>query len=224
MDNNYEYKNIRELFQLDKPVGLSEEHIDKIRQQFKGLPKALENYYRLCGGCKDMNSAQDFLLAPEKKYGYTSIEKFVYPGYCSFYIENQCVYICGIKQSDIHQEDPEVYMTYDNGKTWEPINDTVSQFLISHAYMNAVFSMEYMTEDFYQITSNQIKQLSEHFSLVENAKSNSNNGMQFFQPYDDTVIMVTYSNDDLGELCYSSRDERHFDEINKIIYNILGIE
>ncbi|ORX85167.1 hypothetical protein BCR32DRAFT_290835 [Anaeromyces robustus] len=224
MDNKYEYKNIRELFQLDQPEGLSKEYIERIRQQFNGLPKALENYYKLCGGCKDMNSAQNFLLAPDKKYGYTSIDKFIYPGYCPFYIENQCVNIWGIKQSDINQENPEVYITQDNGKTWEPTNDSVSQFLISQAYMNALFSMEYSTEEFYRITSNQIKQLSKQFSFVEDAKSNINNGIQFLQPYEDTIIIIINSNDEIGDLCYSSRSEKHFNEINKIIYTILGIE
>ncbi len=220
---NDNYQNIRELFHLNAPCPLPDDQIEKIRKQFGAIPKALEDYYRLCGGCEEMNSTQDFLLTPDGRYGHYQLEKFSYPEYCVFYAENQCVSEWAVKKSDLNQENPPVYTTYDNAETWLKTGDSVSQFLTSEAYMQAVLLKEYSNEEFYEILPEQISVLAEKFPRA-NADSNLYGGVQFFQPYPDTVIMVLYNTDEDFSLLYSSDSEEHFEEIDSTIAEILGLE
>jgi len=219
----YEYKNIRELFHLDQPSPLPDEQIEQIRKQFGSIPEALENYYRLCGGCTEMNGTQDFLVTPDGRYGHYFLEKFGYPDYCVFYVENQCVSEWAIKKADLNQENPPVYESYDNGETWLKTTDSVSQFLISEAYMQAVFSYEYSSEEFYEITPEQIQILAEKFPRTD-ADSDLYHGVQFFQPYPDAIIMILYNNGEVFDLLYSSESEEHFEELDQMISEILELE
>ena len=218
---NDNYQNIRELFHLDAPCPLPEEDIEQIRKQFGAIPKALETYYHLCGGCPEMNSTQDFLLTPNGRYGNYHLKEFGYPEYCVFYVENQCVSEWAVKKSDLNQENPPVYETYDNGETWHKTCDSVSDFLISEAYMQSAFSKEYSNEEFYEITNEQIQILAEKFPRAD-ADSDLYHGVQFFQPYPDTVIMILYNDETYSDLLYSSDSEEHFEEIDSMISEILG--
>ena len=220
---NDNYQNIRELFHLDVPCPLPDEQIEQIRKQLGAIPKTLEDYYRLCGGCPEMNGTQDFLLTPNGRYGYYHLEKFNYPDYCVFYVENQCAAEWAFKKSDRNQENPPVYETYDSGETWKKTADSVSQFLISEAYMQAVFSKEYTNEEFYPVTPEQIQILAGKFPRAD-ADSDLYLGVQFFQPYPDTVIMILYNDETYSDLLYSSDSEEHFEKIDSMISEILGFE
>ncbi len=226
---NYAYQNIRELFHLTEPSPLPEHQIEQIREHFGAIPKALEDYYRLCGGCAEMNSTQDSLLTPDGKYHgmrkktKNFMQNWNYPDYCVFYVENQCASEWAFKKSDRNEENPPVYETYDSGETWKKTADSVSQFLTSEAYMQAVFSKEYTTEEFYPITPEQIQLLAGKFPRAD-AGSDLYLGVQFFQPYPDTVIMILYNDETYSDLLYSSDSEEHFEEIDSIISEILGFE
>ncbi len=219
---NDNYQNICELFHLDVPSPLPDEQTEQIRKHFGAIPKALESYYRLCGGCEEMNATQDFLVTPDGRYGHYQLEKFNCPDYCVFYVENQCCSEWAVKKSDLNQDNPPVYVTH-NEKEWFKVCDTVSQFLISQAYMQAVFSKEYSNEEFYEITKEQVRLLAENFTHAD-ADSDLYLGVQFFQPYPDTVIMVLYNTEENFNLLYSSDSEEHFEEIDSIISEILGFE
>lgn len=86
----YTYEEICRLFDLYAPVPLPEEQIIEIRKYFGKIPKALENYYRICGGCEVINSAQDYLLTADGRYCY-KLQNWNYTDYSVFYVENQCV-------------------------------------------------------------------------------------------------------------------------------------
>ncbi len=217
----YTYSELRELFQLTEPAPLSEGEIDKICKHFGAIPQALEDYYRTCGNCTEMNSSQDFLLTPDGKYHY-KLERWNYKRYSVFYVENQCVSVWGIKKSDLGLENPPVYETY-NGRTWYKTCDTVSQFLISQAYLQAVFSFKHSIEEFYPINSEQLDQIAGHFPHT-NADSSLYTGVRFFQPYSDTVIAVLSNGENNYELLYSSMNEEHFAEVDSFITNLLESE
>jgi len=219
---NYDYQNICDLFSLKTPNPLPEKQITEIRKYFGAIPKALEDYYILCGGCRDMNSAQDFLLTPDGIYSYKLKTCNNYPDYCVFYVENQCCCEWAIKKSDLNLENPPVYETYD-GKTWYKICDSVSQFLISHAYLQAVFSFEYSSEEFYDADLKQADEIIKKFPHVD-ADSLLYTGVKFLQPYSDTVIAVMNNGDDNFLILYSSESEQHFEEIDNIILEILGLD
>lgn len=226
---DYDYRAIRKLFQLTKPTGLSEELIQKIRDILQEkIPKSLENYYRLCGGCKEMNSAQDYLITPDGRYGISfPPQNFPNPEFFAFYAENQYVCIWGFKKAEaLAEDDPKVYESLDDGETWQPTNYTISQNLISHALMHFVFSVEYFCEDLYYISKEQINQLKEQILSMEQGRVYQFSNDQYLQPYDDTVIMIQcdHTVNEEGDLYFSSRDEQHFKATEKLIYNIIGLE
>lgn len=225
---NFNYKKICDLFQLKEPSPLPEEEIEKIRSCFGEIPKALEEYYKFCGGCEAMNSAQDFLLTTDGRYGDYLLKDFEFPEYYGFYTENQCVCVWAVKKSDLNQENPPVYASWDvfgeddmpnqNSDIWHKTSDSISEFLIAHAYLHAAFSMPYSIEEFCEADAEQAEQIAEAFPLTANAD------MQFSAPYDDTVIAVLRQEEDYFLVIYSSWDEAHFEEIDKIMSEILGIE
>jgi len=218
---NYDYQNVLELFGLETPVPLPKDQIEKIRGIFGGIPKALEDYYRTCGGCIDMNSAQDFLVTPDGIYYYRT-ENFDYDDYCVFYAENQCVSEWAVKKSDLNLENPPVYESY-GGETWEKTDDSLYQSLVSHAYLQGAFSLEYSSEEFYEADTEQVSKIAEKFSHIS-ADSSLYTGVKFFLPYPDTVIAVLNNDDDSYLIIYSSRTEQHFSETDSIISEILGFE
>ncbi|MBR1824093.1 MAG: hypothetical protein IJ779_07660 [Ruminococcus sp.] len=217
------YSDIQALFGLDEPCPLTDKQIADIREHFGGLPKTLETYYQLCGGCEPMNSAQDFLLTADKQYGNYDLKRWNYDDYCVFYVENQCVSVWAFKKSDIDKDDPPVYETYDDGKTWYETCGKMSKFLISHAYLHAVFSFEVCDEDFFEADEEQVQEIAEKFPHA-NADSQLYTGVQFYQPYPDTVISVMKNGEDGYQVMFASQDEEHYDEIADILYDIFGYE
>ena len=215
------YNDICELFSLDEPAPLTNEQIADIKDYFGGLPKALEAYYRQCGGCEEMNSAQDFMLTADGTYHY-KLKDWESGEYCVFYVENQCVSVWAFKKSDIGEDDPPVYETYDN-KTWHKTCDKLSKFLISHAYFHAVMSFEVSDEDYYEADEEQVEAIAERFPHAD-ADSGLYTGVKFYQPYTDTVISVMSIGDGEYQVMFSSQDEEHFEETADILYEILGIE
>ena len=230
---NFKYQKIMDLFQLKEPSPLPEEEISRIKNCFGEIPKALEEYYRLCGGCEDMNSAQDFLLTTDGRYGDYLLEDFEFPEYYGFYTENQCVSVWAVKKSDLNQENPPVYETYDifgeddmpnqSSDIWHKTSDSISEFLIAHAYLHAAFSMPYSNEEFYEANVEEVNQIAEAFPHAD-ADSLLFTGVQFFQPYEDTVIAVLHQEEEYFLVIYSSWNEAHFQEIDKIMSKIFGIE
>jgi len=216
------YLELCKLFGLDAASPLSDKQIEEIREYFGGLPKALESYYRICGGCSGMNSAQDFLLTADKTYHY-DLKKWECGDYCVFYVENQCVSVWAFKKSDIDKDDPPVYETYDNGKTWFETCDRLSQYLISHAYLNAVFSFEYSDEDVIEADESHAKAIAEEFPHVD-ADSGLYTGVKFYQPFDDTVIAVMNNGEEGYQVFFASRDEDHLEETADILYPLCGYE
>jgi len=220
---NYDYETIRELFGLNEPDGLPEEQIEIIRKHFGAIPKALENYYRLCGGCANMNASQDFLLTPDRRYGYYLLEAFNYPGYCVFYVENQCVSEWAVKTSDLHQENPPVYATNDGGQTWYPVCEHVSLFLTAQGYLQASFSLPYSSEDFFDMTKEQTAKFADYFHHVGADIHLYNNDIQFFR-YGRALLVVMESNDAYDFVWYASDDENNFEQTEKIIDSLIDEE
>ena len=219
---NFKYKNIRALFHLDEPAPLPDEQIQKIRESFGSIPKSLEAYYQLCGDCEEMNSTQDFLLVPDNRYAY-HFDKFNYPDYCVFYVENQCVSEWAFKKSDANQDDPPVYATYDDGKTWHKTCDSVAQFLTAQAYLQRVFSYPYGFEDFLEADTDQTSEILDKFPPAI-SDSTLYNGMWFLQPYPDTIIAVMHNHEGIFDVFYSSESERHFEEIDALLSELLNPE
>ncbi|MGX8774282.1 MAG: hypothetical protein ACSW8G_04405 [Bacillota bacterium] len=216
------YKDICDLFELDGAEPLTDRQIEDIREYFGGLPKALESYYRTCGGCREMNASQDFLLTADGTYQY-KLKTWDYDDYCVFYVENQCVSVWAFRKADVHKDDPPVFETYDDGKTWFETCDRVSRFLVSHAYLHAAFSFEVSSGEFIEVDGAQAQMIAERFPHAD-ADSGLYSGVRFYRPYPDTVVALMKNGDDGFIALVSSRDEEHFDETDDIIYGITESE
>ena len=216
------YKDICELFHLTEPNSLPEKQIQEIQEYFGAIPKALLEYYRLCGGCRDMNASQDFLLTPDGRYGHYRMKNFDNKNYCTFYVENQCVSSWAIKKEDLIKENPPVYETLDD-ENWHKLCDSVSEFLISQAYMQRTFSFAYSTEEFFYLTQEQLQILAENFPHV-NADSDLYMGVKFFQPYKDTLLMILKDDEEIFMGLCASENEQHFETVMNKIDKILDFE
>ena len=217
----WDYQNICELFQLTRPEPLPEEQIQQIQALFGTIPEALLAYYRLCGGCQSMNATQDALLTPDGRYLHYRIQNFKYEEYCAFYVENQCCFIWAIKKEDLTKSNPPVYETQDD-ENWYQVCSSVSEFLISQAYVQRTFSFTYSCEEFYMITQEQADLLAEKFPPAD-ADSELYTGVKFFQPYEDALIMLIKDDEEFSCL-WSSEAEQHFEKMTEQICEILGFE
>ena len=169
-----------------------------------------------------MNSAQDFLMTADKMYGHADLKKCKYDDYCVFFIENQGVSEWAFKKSDIDKDDPPVYETYD-GSEWFETCDKMSKFLISHAYFHAVLSFECTDEDFFEADEEQVQEIAERFPHAD-ADSGLYTGVQFYQPYPDTVISVMKDGEGGYQVMFASKDEEHFEETVDFLYELFGVE
>lgn len=91
--------------------GCSSEQIQQAEQRLgKPLPQLLRVFYEKFG-CHPLNQVHNRLIKPEL------LEPDV-NGLVCFYEENQDVVLWAIQIADFYEDDPIVYESYDNGKTW----------------------------------------------------------------------------------------------------------
>ena len=215
----YEYNELRELFDLNEPVGWSSEVISSLKAEYGSLPEALEDYYRLCAGCDELasNPAGDYLM-PADKVGMCK-EK----GYYVFFSENQSVSFWGIKLTDMDKLDPPVYETYDGGE-WFPTGESLWRFLISQGYLCAVTSgLEYAVEDYLEADEEQADDIRRSFEHIEYADSGIYQGAQFYRINEDSYLAL------MPEKCgslvmFASKSEEGFEAAENAVLPLLDID
>lgn len=98
------------------------------------LPAALREWYQLAGKRREIWSVQDLFLSPEELGITRNNDAETGDQFLSFYHENQCVVLWGIKVPDLSQEDPPVYLL-----DWRPDDSgnppseapTISEFALA---------------------------------------------------------------------------------------------
>ena len=215
------YSDIMKLHGLSEPMPLEDDQIEGVRKFFGAIPKSLETYYRLCGGCETMNSTQDILLTPDGRYG-SDLENWDTDDYFIFYAENQCVSIWGFRAEDAEKDDPEVF-EFPDMETPEPLNITLSHFLRSEAFMQAAFSFEETSEEFFNVTPEQIDAVAKLYP-ESNAGSSLYMGVRFFQPFPDTLIMVVCADEDEAQFYFASQSGEHYDAVSEALSGIIDFE
>ena len=203
---------IKKLFCIESNCGYSENDLNYWIEKYDTMPKVLKEYYMEVGKHHKLNNTQDFLIPPAQFEEYADTE------YLVFYSENQGASLWGIKKSDVEKDNPPVYENYGD-EEWFLTANSLSQFLLSMAYLQAVFSMEYANEECVDITEEQHRAISNYFSSKQ-ADSDLYTGVSFYGNHDDTVIVVM-KNHDYYILMYSSNSELHFDEMDRAIEQIL---
>lgn len=202
---------IKRLFNITEQCGYEISELEVIKNIFGNLPEVFIDYYTELGKDDRLNATQDYLVHPEK-FKYLKNNE-----YLIFYCENQCVCVWGIHKDDLNKKNPPVYISYDQN-TWEKESDTLTDFLLAFAHLQAVFALEYGTEEFRTISNQDVELINNNFKRKP-LELQGWLGIRFFGDYDDSVIAVM-NNGDKFDLIYSSGDKGHFEEMDKVLSDI----
>jgi hypothetical protein len=132
-----EFKEIKTLFNIQgNSHGFSEEEITECEQYLgKRLPEVLRQYYLQLGKNNEINHTQDNLVLPSELEVYED-------GFVIIYKENQVVWEAGVKYSDFEQENPTVFLSYDQ-ENWDFEIGNLYNFLTAESFLQALFAMPF---------------------------------------------------------------------------------
>jgi len=195
---------IRDLFGITSDCGYPASAMQPWLAKYGAVPVVLAEYYTTLGAHKALNQTQDALVIPDtNKPVFYRMSDNMDDNYLVFYVENQAVTIWGVKASDVTQDDPPVYGC-SGGDDWYLTAGSVSQFLTSQAHMQAAFSYEYSSEEFWTVSDQQAAIIADLFPS-KNADSQLYTGVRFYgEP--GTVIMLM-QNDDQWDMLFSTQNE-----------------
>ena len=213
----FDYKDIRELFDISSPMGWDEDIMTELEKEYGSIPAALMDYYRTCAGCQKLalNLACNYLM-PANKVGICREE-----GYYVFFSENQSVSLWGIKLSDMDKPDPAVYEKFDGGE-WFNTEESLSKFLTFEGYMTAIADgLTFSTEDYYDADEEQVKDLRDTFQHIENTNSRIYDGTEIFRVNEDSYLAVMPY--EVGAaVMFASKSKEGFDAAQKAVLPLLG--
>lgn len=203
------FEAIRKLYDIyDDKFACSEKDIRINENRLKlRFPETLKKYYINFGKNEQLNNTQDNLLSLDKIYIINS--------YLVFYAENQYVAVWGIKLSDLHLENPPVYISYDE-KEWILESKNLSDYFISMAYLQSIFALEYNAHAL-SLEEKRQKFVQENWEKVGNTLSIWN--VSFYQNSFNEVIAIM-QNEDQFDIFVATKTEKQFEEIE----NKLNIE
>lgn len=175
---------IRQLFEVyDNAYGYTEEEltVQESRLDIK-LPAALRAYYAGLGKHKEMNQTQDRLILPEELHVDRN-------GRMVFYAENQFVAAWCVLLTDMELDNPPVYVSYDD-EHWQEEGTTVGEFLISMAYLQAIFAFRFAA-NIAGATADTIALVEQHWKKVEGTVSIWQ--VAFYQNTKDEILALMQS-------------------------------
>lgn len=201
-----DFSIIKNLFHITESNGFTNDEIQVVKDIFGQLPEVFVDYYTELGKIQNLNHTQDLLIIPERFQYYKNDD------YLIFYSENQKACVWGIHKDDLSKSNPSVYMSYDE-KEWNLETETLTDFLIAMAYLQAGFALEYTAECFYEIDDEGLRFIVENYTNKGVSFKQWTEGINFYGNHDDDVIIVM-SND---QIFYSSNTENHFLEMDKAL-------
>ena len=158
----------RTLYSVDHPQGCTDEEINTVKEIFGTLPAVVEDFWRTFGRTQRLNCVQDTWILPEH------YSKWSWPGASEFLVllnENQGCCQAGIRREDLSLPDPPVY-EFVNDEAQELISPSVSEFLKAALTYEAVWQMEYASEEFYWLTDGELTEvqgkLTKHSAVLKN--------------------------------------------------------
>lgn len=202
------FKEIKQLFDITENNGFSEDEISVVKNVFANIPKVLFDYYLQLGKIKELNQTQDRLLEPEKLRLSKNNDFLI------FYVENQWACVWGIDKNDLHLDDPPVYISYEE-QEWSKETSSLTDFLKAMANLQAVFALQFSSEEFANINNEELKIIEENFKKRDFSFSKWI-GIDFYGNLENDVIAVQ-KNDDYYDLIYASNNEQQFKEMNNIL-------
>ena len=174
------------------------------------MPALLYDYYTTLGKHQALNQTQDCLVTPK-----SNLALFNNPDYFVFYAENQNCCLWAIAKEDLGEENPKVYVSYDQ-KEWQVECETLSEFLLAMAHLQAVFALPYTYEGFKFITSEDLDAIKSHFPKKPFAIRHWLQGAEFYGGATDSIVVL-----DGGEqLVYASSSESSFEAMDDFLKDI----
>ena len=157
MEERNIFTQIRTLFGIEEDCGFTEAEMQPFFGVVEQMPALLYDYYTTLGKHQALNQTQDNLVTPK-----SNLALFNNPDYFVFYAENQNSCLWAIAKEDLGEENPKVYVSYDQ-KEWLVECETLSEFLLAMAHLQAVFALPYTYEGFKFITSEDLAAIKSHF-------------------------------------------------------------
>ena len=214
MDNIKELTtSITRLFAIKNPKGFTADDIGKVKKLYGGLPNTLEVFYLQLGRSDELINIQDELILPGKYPVFLDYDHLI------FFNENQGVSQAGIALADIKEDDPPVYVGYEN-KEWIKAADTLSGFLIAMFGYQASLSLQYAPKEFYWINKTDLEIIKEHFAGQPESLPNwLYHEVDLYAGSPDERISIMNSGDYMS-MIYAANNEQAFTKMQNILTNI----
>ena len=113
MNKENTFTQIRTLFGIEEDYGFTEAEMQPFFGVVEQMPALLYEYYTTLGKHQALNQTQDCLVTPK-----SNLTIFNHPDYFVFYAENQNSCLWAIAKGDLGEENPKVYVSY-NQKEWQ---------------------------------------------------------------------------------------------------------
>lgn len=206
-----DFNYIKTLFNIKENDGFTDEELQNIRKISPNIPQVLYDYYFQLGKIVKLNQTQDTLLLP-KQVQWSKNED-----YLIFYAENQWACLWAIRKDDLTKGNPPVYMSKDE-ETWEKEFETLTDFFNAMANLQAVFGLDYTSEDFLFINEEELEFIRQNFQKKPFTFSKWI-GIDFYGNADSDVIAI-FNNGTYYDMCYAAVNEEYFKEIDSRIGNL----
>ena len=204
---NYTIREIlKNLYQIETPNGLTEDELTFLENKFGKLPKALREFYALCGNCNNVMMNQDMWIVPKD---YQKWKRLNDNKYMLLLNENQSCYIAAILENDFGKEDPFVYVSDDCGESWKVCADSAEKFLKAALIYEAVFSFQYSSKSYYWITEDGFEILKEKLTLLPFYLDNWFGKVWLFQDLPNSAAFVLEVDGDF-QMLYGAVSEESF--------------
>ena len=204
-----EFLPIRKLYHCNEVSAYPESSIQEAIKRFGKLPNTLIEYYRQLGANQEINQAQTYPCSPTNLV----LEN----GYLMFYVEDQESMWWAIKQEDLGEDNPAVYvcMWKNDGYVYLPESDTLEHFLYSMAYCQAMEILPWNSEGPFSCDPEMKSKIEAVYKKKDFGLRNSPK-TTFYGNSDDEAIMICED----GRSCqvsFACTTEDQFEQIKKVL-------
>ena len=202
-----DFSKIKHLFGINSPNGFPENEINGILILFKTLPKILLDYYKELGNY-DFNYWQDNLIRLFEQKGIYEYKNYMNEDYIIICCENQGVCFAAIKKTDLMENNPPVYFSFDM-ENWEIGCDNLYNYIHGFAYIHAALYLDY--NGYFDLNDDGIAFIRDNFKNKDIKFKNwiVEGDTEFYGDYDDTIIILTAET----SLFYASNNKNHYIEM-----------
>lgn len=205
------------LYRLDAPEGLSPADMRCLEEKFGRLPDALREFYLLAGGCRRVTKpGQDVWYTPEDDRKYPNL---VYDSYFMLLIENQDVFQAAILPEDLGAENPPVYVTADQGASWQLCAENTEDFIRAALVYEAVFQFPHASECLFWLNDAEFDLLQQKLTLLPFHLKNWFGTVRLFQDAPDSAAFVLETDGEY-QLTYGAATAESYEHLAGLLAGI----